>query len=119
MHLGTLFYAGAERFFFPLSVVPASVPSKKPVDSTTLLSCIAKCNVVSRKNCTPELWSGDPERMMKEPTALATSEKNFQVVAPIGYGSEGPYRLPSALFGYFVFFLGRRLYCFALVSLPP
>ena len=40
---------------------------------------------------------------MKEPTALAPSAKNFQVVAPIGYGSESPYRLPSALFGYFVF----------------
>ena len=38
---------------------------------------------------------------MKEPAALAPSEKNFQVVAPIGYGSEGPYRFPSALFGYF------------------
>ena len=39
---------------------------------------------------------------MKEPKALASSAKNFQVVAPIGYGSEGPYCLPSALFGYFV-----------------
>ena len=35
--------------------------------------------------------------MMKEPTALAPAEKHFQVVAPIGYGSGGPYRLPSAL----------------------
>ena len=41
---------------------------------------------------------------MKEPTALAPSAKNFEVVAPVGYGSEGPYRLPSALFGYSVFF---------------
>ena len=40
---------------------------------------------------------------MKEPTALAPSEKNFQVVAPVGCGSEGPHRLPSTLFGYFVF----------------
>ena len=40
---------------------------------------------------------------MKEPAALAPSAKNFQVVAPIGYGSEGPYCLPSALFGYFAF----------------
>ena len=32
---------------------------------------------------------------MKEPTALAPSEKNFQVVAPIGCGSEGPFRLPQ------------------------
>ena len=40
---------------------------------------------------------------MKEPTALAPSEKNFQVVAPIGCGSEGPHRLPSTLFGYFAF----------------
>ena len=37
---------------------------------------------------------------MTEPTALAPSAKNVQVVAPIGYGSEGPYRLPAALFGY-------------------
>ena len=40
---------------------------------------------------------------MKEPTALAPSEKKFQVVAPVGYGSEGPCRLPSAFFGYFAF----------------
>ena len=40
---------------------------------------------------------------MKEPTALALSAKNFPVVAPIGCGSEGLNRLPSALFGYFVF----------------
>ena len=40
---------------------------------------------------------------MKEPTALVPSAKNVQVAAPIGCGSEGPYRLPSALFGYFVF----------------
>ena len=40
---------------------------------------------------------------MKEPTALAPSAKNFQVAAPVGYGSEGPYRLPSALFGYSAF----------------
>ena len=34
---------------------------------------------------------------------MASFAKNFQVVAPIGYGSEGPYRLPSTLFGYFAF----------------
>ena len=56
---------------------------------------------------------------MKEPTALAPTAKNFQVVAPVGYGPGGPYRLPSALFGYFVFFLATRLYCFAFVSLSP
>ena len=53
---------------------------------------------------------------MKEPAALAPSAKILQVVAPIGYGSEGPYRFPSAFFGYF---LATRLYCCGFVSLSP
>ena len=40
------------------------------------------------------------------------------MVAPIGYGSEGPYRIPSPQHLLDIsFFLATRLYCFAFVSL--
>ena len=58
--------------------------------------------------------------MMKEPTMLAPSAMSCQVVAPIWYGLEDPYRLPSADSRCFVLFLRDKtvlLCCCVIVSI--
>ena len=97
------------RRTFPLSLEVLFQPvltSKNPVHPPHFFPASRSANVVSHKKSYTRVVVRCPsEGMMKKPTALAPSAKKIQVVAPIGFGSEDPYRLTLGTFSdIFVFY---------------